>query len=340
MADDISRLLRLRDEEQVTPAPEETRDEVLRTLAAPRGATFGERFRQGAREESERGRLEAAQAQVAVKRETSENDPTSEVSKRAQNFAIGVFGAGMDPSDLEFIRGTSYKDFKEFGLFKTLENMATAKAAAAAKANAAEAVSGREAGRGKRFDEALEAKKRNEIRSTVLRVVGQDLPEMRELRKNIRSAKSLLYQVNLSVDNPIARSSLGFLAARVSGSNSQLSDAEREVFIKAGGALDKAAQAWQNIKDGTLIPDMAKHYKAWLAVMSQRAEQQLRAQEAVQKIKIQSLYGKDELKDINLDDFVRSLSSEETPVAPQAPSGLSPEARRARIQELKAKLGK
>lgn len=95
------------------------------------------------------------------------------------------------------------------------------------------------------------------------------------LEEKVSSARSLATMSDLALTNAIAKGSIGFTAAITAGSNSQLSDAERETFTKAGGVLDKAKQSFQNMADGTLIPGMAKQYKAWAAVMEQRHKNDL-----------------------------------------------------------------
>jgi hypothetical protein len=90
------------------------------------------------------------------------------------------------------------------------------------------------------------------------------------IEEKVSAARSLTTMSDLAITNAIAKGSIGFTAAITAGSNSQLSDAERETFTKAGGVLDKAAQSFENMESGTLIPEMAKQYKAWAKVMEQR----------------------------------------------------------------------
>jgi len=98
----------------------------------------------------------------------------------------------------------------------------------------------------------------------------------KDLRDSLRQADKFGANVDQALTNPVAKAGLGFTAARISGSNSQLSDAERQIFQRFGLANpDTADQMIRDVTNGTLNPKYKDFYKAWAGELSKKAKAQL-----------------------------------------------------------------
>lgn len=259
--------------------------------------------------------LHQQELQEAKAKEMADNDPLSEGSKQAQAAFKNVmttlgksYGVPI-PADMD-VSGLSRAAIKNIKLDDVTKTLYDAKAKAAQEDQKFEhekVLKGMELESKKvdtdRQNKGERRRTNTEIRNTAMKIAQQALPEMRKLNESIRAADSLADQADMAMINPIAKGSLGFLAARTAGSNSQLSDKEREVFIRAGGLPTKAQQALADLQSGTLIPGMSKNYKAWLKVLRARAHNQVKQMKEESKRRMRSLYEPEELQDFNMDEF-------------------------------------
>lgn len=190
----------------------------------------------------------------------------------------------------------------------------------------------REAGKDRRDKEVITRKDQAIVDANRNRFLGRN----KDLIDGLRKADLFKENVELALDNPVAKAGLGFTAARVAGSNSQLSDAERQIFQRFG-KLSPATidQARRDIIDGTLNPQYANYYKAWAEVIGNRAKDVLRQERDAE---IQSLT--EILQDPAAFDFDKVYSLPGYQKAAPAPgAGFSPD-KAARLKVLREKKAK